>query len=146
MPTTAKLVSALCFGLLAALGASIYILMLPPHTPSGMLVPVSAGFGVVSGWIVMGRNVGKSYAQAAAIGLRTAVVIMLLVTLVFSVYQMLQRAMNMQYHGPMDAVLGTFALAVSDLQLLLDWNFLGTVALGAMVSGMIAEYANRRWS
>ncbi len=146
MPTTARLVAALAFALVAALSAVIYIRLLPTGTPTRMLVPVSAGFGVVTGWIVMGRNVGKSYAESAATGLRTAITILALVTLVFAVYQMLQRSMRMLYHGPVDAVLGVFALVLQDGQLMFDGDFVGVVTLGGMVAGMAAEYAHRRWS
>ena len=145
MPTTARLVAALAFALVAALAAVVYIQLLPRGTLTGMLIPVASGFGVVTGWIVMGRNVGHSYAEAAATGLRAAVIILFFVMLTFSIYEMIKRALAMLYQSPLDAVLGVFAIMFNYLQLMLDWNFLGTVALGGMIAGMAAEYADRRW-
>jgi hypothetical protein len=146
MPTAAKFVSAVAFALVAAILAQVYIPLLPEGTQTAMLTPVSAGLGLVIGWQVMGRNVGKPYTEAAATGIRTALTVVFFALLGFAIAEMLHRSTRMVYHGPMEAVLAVFSLCLDYGRLMLDRTFLICIAVGGVVGGLVAEFTGRRWS
>jgi hypothetical protein len=145
MPTAAKLVSAVLFALVAAYAAHIFIPILPEGTQTGWLRQVSAAIGFLVGWQVMGRNVGKAYAESAATGLRASITALFLTLLAFSVYTMILRSTKMLYDGPMEAILGVFDLMIYYGKMMGDRTFLGVLAVGGMISGLIAEFVGRRW-
>ena len=146
MPTAAKLVSAVLFALVAALAAQVYIPLLPDGTQTGLLIPVSAGIGLATGWLVMGGNVGRSYAEAVATGIRTSATILFFAVLGFAIYVMLMRSTKMLYDGPMEAVLAVFAIMLEYGKLMGDRSFIAVLALGGALGGLIAEFTGRRWS
>jgi hypothetical protein len=146
MPTTAKLVSGVMFALVAALAGYVYIPLLPEGTQTALLMPISAAIGFLCGWLVMGPNTGRSYAEAGATGLRTVVTTVFFATLGFAVYVMIMRSMRMLYHGPMDALLAVFAITLEYGHLMLDRTFLSVLAAGGILGGFLAEFAGRRWS
>ncbi len=146
MPTTAKLVSAIVFALVAALAAQVYIPLLPDGTQTGLLIPVCAGLGLAIGWMTMGSNVGRPYLESMATGIRTTVTILFAAVLVFAVYQMMLRSTRMLYDGPMEALLAVFAIMLEYGRLMGDRSFIGVLALGGILGGLLAEFTGRRWS
>ena len=145
MPTAAKLVAAVIFALLAAYGAAIYIPLLPEGTQTGWLIPGCAGLGLVSGWLVMGPNVGRPYAEAMATGFRTIVTAVFFAALLFAIYVMITRSMHMLYKGPMEALLAVFAIMLEYGRLMFDTTFIGVLAVGGMIGGIVSEFVGRRW-
>ena len=145
MPTAAKLVAAVLFALVAAAGAAIYIPLLPEGTRTGWLIPGCAGLGLISGWRVMGANVGRSYGEAIATGLRAIITALFFAVLLFAVYVMIMRSMHMLYKGPLEALLAVFAIMLEYGKRMVDRTFIGTLALGGAIGGVIAEFVGRRW-
>ena len=145
MPTAAKLVAAVLFALLAAAGAVLYIPLLPEGTQTGWLIPGGAGLGLICGWLVMGANVGRSYGEAVATGLRTIVTTVFFAVLLFAIYVMIMRSMHMLYKGPLEALLAVFAIMLEYGKRMVDRTFIGTLALGGAIGGVIAEFVGRRW-
>jgi hypothetical protein len=145
MPTAAKLVAAVLFALLAAAGAVVYIPLLPEGTQTGWLIPGCAGLGLISGWLVMGPNVGRSYAEAVATGFRAIITAVFFAVLLFAIYVMIIRSMHMLYKGPMEALLAVFAIMLEYGKLMLDRTFIGVLAAGAAIGGVISEFVGRRW-
>jgi hypothetical protein len=145
MPTAARLVAALVFAAVSLLAASIYIPLLPEGTQARWFPAVSAAIGALTGWLVMGRLVGRGSTAAMGFGVRTAVTTVFWVGLLFSVREMVLRSMNLRYDGPMEAVTGTFDIALEYGLLLLDPQLLAVLGLGGLLGGLAAELAARRW-
>jgi hypothetical protein len=145
MPTAAKLVAAVLFALVGALGAMVYIPLLPEGTRTGWLIQGCAGLGLVCGWMVMGANVGRSYAEAIATGFRTIITVVFFAVLLFAIYIMIRRSMNMMYDGPMEALLAVFAIMLEYGKLMVNKDFIAVLALGGALGGAISEFVGRRW-
>ena len=146
MPTAAKLVAAVLFAQIGAAGAYVYIPLLPVGTQTGWLIQGCAGLGLISGWMVMGANVGHNYAEAIATGFRTVATTVFFAMLLFAIYVMINRSMNMMYKGPMEALLAVFAIMLDYGRLMLSRDFLVVLAVGGTLGGVISEFAGRRWS
>lgn len=147
MPTAAKLVGAILFGCLGAVMALYAPAILPESMPHGALLPVSAAVAAVLGWMISGAAAGRgrSYAEGASTGVRTAVTATLVVLFAFSVVQMLKLAFRKLYDGPVEAVVGVFEEMVKLAPLLLDAGFIILLVAGGMVAGALTEAAGRRW-
>lgn len=145
MPTAAKLVSALLFGVIGYLAARAVIPAMPEGHSVGRLVPLSAGLGVVTGWLVMGGLVGRGLVAAAGQGLRTSVTLLFWVLVATAIVEMLRRALRKTYDDPMEAVVSVLELMLGNLLLAATPAVLGTLVLGGCVAGVLAELAHRRW-
>lgn len=146
MPTAAKLIAAVAFGVLGVLLALVYIPGLPEGSQIGWLRETSAVIGLLCGWFVMGRLTGRRYAESMSTGVRTSVTVVFWVLLVFSIYVMVQRSTKMLYDGPMEAVLAVFDLMLGYGRLMLNTEFISTILVGGLIGGAVSEYAGRRWS
>jgi len=145
VPTAAKLVAAVVFAAVAFLAGSVYIPLLPEGTQAGWFAAVCAGFGAVIGWMVMGGLAGRGTTAAMGHGVRTAVTIVFWTGLFFSIREMVLRSMNLRYDGPMEAVIGTFDIAIDYGRLLADPQLLAVLGLGGLAGGLVTEWASRRW-
>lgn len=145
MPTTAKLVSAIYFALLAWVVAELYMPGLPEGTQVGLLRPVASAVGAFTGWRVSGRLVGRGYVDAAGNGLRSVVSTAVMVTLIFSIYEMLRQSTRLRYDGVMEALLGAMSLFLDFARLMLTPQVLGVALIGGIIGGLIAEWVSRRW-
>ncbi len=146
LPTAAKLFSALGFATLGWLAAAVLGQSLPAGMVIGRVPEGAAVAGLVCGWHVMGPNVGRGYGAAVGTGLRTVVVMVALVLLGLSVWEMLEAAVRRHYPGPFEALMGMVQLALRYGAFLGDRAFLASLGLGAAVLGILAEVAGRRWS
>lgn len=147
MPTASKIVAAICFALFGAIAASVVKPALPEGTQFGYFLPISAIIGLLNGWWVMGRLTGNGYRNAMGSGVRTAITIVVWALLVFSIYEMVKRSMQVsRYDGPMEAVVAAFGLMLDYGRVLLTPPILGTFLLGGLIGGAITEWAGKRWS
>lgn len=146
MPTAAKLVAAVMFAAVGFLAAQAYVPSLPEGTQIGFLREICAGLGLVIGWFVMGRLVGKGYVEAVGFGIRTSVTLLFWAVLGFSIYEMILRSTKMMYDGPMEALLGVFDLVIYYGKMMGSPEFIGTLLIGGVLGGIAAEWAGRRWS
>jgi hypothetical protein len=144
MPTAAKLISALFFAALGWILADIYVPGLERGPNVGRLREICAGVGLVSGWMVMGKLVGDGVWLALGSGLRTAVTLAFFCFLGFSTYEMVMQSTKMVYEGPMEAVLGIFEIMVAYLAVAMTPGFVGTLVVGGMIGGWLAEATHRR--
>ncbi|RAZ87624.1 tellurite resistance protein TrgA [Cereibacter johrii] len=145
MPTAAKLVAALAFAALGYLGGRLFAGEVPEGTPTALFGPWGALAGLLCGWAISGARAGRGYWPALGTGVRTVVTGVFLALLGYSLYIMVLRAMRMLYDGPIEALLGVFALMLDQAQLLARPEIVGTLALGGMIAGSVTEWAGRRW-
>ena len=145
MPTAAKIVAAFCFAFFGAIAATAVKPVMPEGTQFGYFIPISAGIGLLNGWFLMGRLSGHGYRDAMGSGVRTAITIVIWALIVFSIYQMIIRSMQLRYDGPMEAVTAAFGIMLDYGRLLLDPAVLGTFLVGGLIGGAVTEWARKRW-
>lgn len=146
MPTAAKFIAAVAFGIVGWLAASYYIPLLPENTSTGFFREIVAGLGLVLGWLTLGPAVGKgNYADALSLGLRTSLLLVFWALLGFSTYYMVLRSTKMLYNDAGEAVLDVPILMLHYGKLMASAPFLGVLVVGGVLGGMAAEFAARRW-
>jgi hypothetical protein len=146
MPTAAKLVSAVIFAALAYLVADLYVPGMEGNPVVGYLRPGCALIGMLCGWMVMGRLVGKGMRAAMGSGFRTSATILFWCLLSFSIYEMVEKSTKKIYDGPMEALLAVFDIMVKYGSFAVTPEVLGTLAVGGMLGGVLAEWVSRRAS
>lgn len=146
MPTAPKLVSLIAFALLAYVAAIIYGNHLPEGMSLGFLPGYATAIGGLTGWFVMGRATGHGAVAAIGSGVRTAVLSVFWVLLLFSIYLMIRKSTHMMYDGPMEAVLGIFDFMLDYGRKMLAGDFISVVFFGGAIGGVLAEMAGKRWS
>ncbi len=145
MPTAAKLVAAIAFGMVAFTAAHVFIPSLPEGTQTKGFREVSAVIGVLCGWLVMGGLVGRGYYGAMGSGVRTSATIFFFVLLGFSIREMLKRSMQQIYDGPMEAVVAIFDVMLFYGKMMVTPQMPLALVLGGFLAGWAAEWAGRRW-
>ncbi len=145
MPTGAKLMAALSFGIVGWIVANAYVPTLPSGISVGLFRELVGLLGAIVGWKVMGRSVGKGYGAAIGSGWKTMIVLVFFALLFFSIREMVLLSMKMRYEGPMDAVLAVFELMLEQAQALLVPNVLASIVVGGAIAGVLTENASRRW-
>ncbi len=143
--TSGRLVAGICFALTGYLAA----VTLSPTLPASFRVvwfpEASALLGALVGWVVMGRHVGHGLRAAMRQGVGTAVWLFFWALLSFSIYEMLLRALEKRYRQPMEAVGGALEISLYFFKIAMSVEVLGTLLIGGLISGALAEIANRIW-
>ena len=145
MPTAAKLAGAVIFAIIGFLAVMLYLPHLPNPLPPGLLREYAAGLGLVVGWWVMGRAAGHGYTEAIGSGIRTSVILAFLALLFFAIQLMIKRSYKMMYDGPMEAVIGVFALMLEYSRAFLAVDILAWLFIGGAVGGLAVEWVRKRW-
>lgn len=147
MPTAAKLAAASLMALVAAATAEAFKPQMPAETAFGYFTAVCAAIGAFWGWWIAGARAGRGWQAAVAYGLQTAVAVLFWALVLFSLREMMLRALERRYRGPVDAVLGMFELG-AEYFLLFAQNVTAPaiLAAGGVVVALIASAVARRWS
>ena len=145
MPTAAKLFAAFAFTVVGFFAANVAIPHLPPGTVLGAFVPISALVGLVGGWRVLGPEAGHGWYLGAVSGIKTSALVVLGALFIFSTERMLTNAFRRAYDGPMDAVIGIFAVAIEYGTVLLKPDVLAVLIVGGVLSGVLSDWAARNW-
>jgi len=145
MPTISKLIAGFAFAAVAFFAAQAYIPTQPEGTQFGQFLPISAFIGLICGWMVMGQQAGKGYRVAIGGGVKTSVVIVVWALIVFCIVLMVRKAFKKRYDSPMEAIVDIFALALEQVQYMLNMPFLATLLVGGVIGGLVAEWSARRW-
>lgn len=145
MPTASKLAAALLFAVLGWITADLVKPLLEEGTPVGLFSPVAAGFGLLVGWVFVGRRIGSGQGGSVGIGLTGSVLLVFWVVLTFSGYEMTIRSMRLSYDGPIEALQGMFEQAVEYLWMAAVPNVIGALVIGGIVAGWLTGAVARRW-
>jgi hypothetical protein len=143
--TSGRLVAAICFAITAYMTALAFIPRLPDSYMVNLFPEASALLGAQVGWIVMGRHVGGGVREAMGRGISAAVWLLFWALISFSIREMLSRSLEKRYRQPMEAVNASFEIAIYFFKLVLSVEVLGTLLIGGLISGVLAEIANRIW-
>lgn len=144
MPTAAKLVSALMLSALGWVAAMFIVPLLPDGFVEGAFVPVTAFWGLVAGWTVMGKRLGGGYPHAVAHGL-TGVAFLVILALAFnSAWLMVENALMRRYQGPMDAMVGFFKFVLKNLGIMSVPEIIALLLVGGAIAGLSGEFVSHR--
>ncbi|MEE4120922.1 MAG: TrgA family protein [Paracoccaceae bacterium] len=145
MPTATRLFAFLGFAAMAFFATELYKPLLPEGTRMGMFTPLNMLVAGIAGWMVMGRLAGHGWPMALTSGLRTTAVALFYVLFIWSGIEMFDRATDMRYDGPVEALQQMVALAIAYVQLgLTDPQVPVAVVGGGILAGFLAEWASRQ--
>lgn len=145
MPTAARLAAALAFAAVGFFTAELYKPGLPPETQWGRFTAICALIGLLCGWFTMGRLAGRGTRASLGAGLRTAAVMLFYAMLLFSVYEMILRALRKRYGGVFEAIEGMFDLVLVYGAALLRPEPLAVLVGGGLLAGLFVEWVSRQW-
>jgi hypothetical protein len=111
----------------------------------GYFVPVNVVLGVLVGWISMGKRAGRGVSSAITNGVTGVFLLTLWALFLQACNEMVRLAMKNNYDGPFEAIAAIFQIGSEWGLILLTGPILGTMAVGAFVSGILTEYAWRTW-
>ncbi|ETW11815.1 hypothetical protein ATO8_16248 [Roseivivax marinus] len=146
MPTAAKLIAGLLLAALAYAVSEMIKTLLPSGTDFGMFSYVNAVVGFLCGWRVIGTRVGRGWSAAVSNGFTGVVAMVVWCLAIHSFAVMVERSFEKRYKGAIEAIGAAFELMAEYAVLLTDPAVLGTLLLGALVAGYVAEVTDRHWS
>ena len=146
MPTASKAAAGVWFAIVGFLAAEAYKPLMPPETQFGWFSVVCAVLGFLIGWWVLGPLAGRGRNAALGTGLRTSVTLLFWALVLFALREMILRSIDKRYSGPTQAVVGTLDIMLDHLRLMGDAVFLGTLAVGGLLGGLVVEWVARRWN
>ncbi|MGR3712571.1 MAG: TrgA family protein [Shimia sp.] len=143
MPTANKFVAALCLAFLGAIIAELVKPQLPEGSNPGSMTLISAGVGILVGWVIMGPKAPRGMpVNNGIVGVFGLVFFGLMV---FGSMEMLERALKRHYTEPIEALEQIVAIALEYGLYLTNATILVVMAIGAVVSGFLTNFAYRRW-
>ena len=145
MPTSARIVAAILFAIIAYLVSQQIKPLMPPETNFGWFVEVNSAMGFLIGWIFVGKRAGDTYAGALGYGLTGAVLLIVWGLFIHSFWEMIERSLRKQYKGPMEAVVSVFDLMFQNAFLLINPGVIGTLLGASMLSALVIEWMGRRF-
>ena len=145
MPDAARLIAAICIGVIAFAVSYLIMPLMPESTEFGSFVYINAILGIVTGWTIMGKRAGRGITAAINNGLGGALMLVLWGLFLHSCYQMFDRAMDNWYNNFFAAMAAIFQFMAEYALVLLDPMVLFTLAAGGVLSGLVTEYAWRTW-
>jgi hypothetical protein len=145
-PTAAKLVAALLFAALTWWVADLVRPLLPEQRPARWLNPISAGFGLVAGWRLVGAQAGQGYLAAVGRGW-TALAVVAIAGLVFwSGQEVMERVLDRFYRGPSAAFDALVRQVSENATILFSLGPVLAGVAGAALCGVVTEFVSRRAS
>jgi len=145
MPSAARLVAALCLGLLAFIVSGQIMPLMPEGTDFGYFTVVNIVIGAVTGWVVMGKRAGRGLTAAINNGLTGMASMVFWGLFVQGCNEMVRLAMRNRYDGPFEAVKAIFEIGFEYALVMIVPNILFTLLFGGILSGLLTDYAWKRW-
>lgn len=146
MPTAARLLAAVFFAALGWFASDLVKPLLPEGTQTGWLNETMAVIGALSGWTMAGARAGDGMRSGLGYGLTTSALIVFWGVLVFSGYEMLDLSLKNRFGGPMQAIKAMIGIAIDYVKLISTPEIIGTLVVGGLFGGWLAEWASKRWS
>jgi hypothetical protein len=149
MPTAPKLVAGFIFGFVAWFAASLiipHIHEVKPGTSVKWFGWICAAIGVLSGWVMSGRNAGAGLRAGLGYGLTTTALIVFWGLFIFAGNEAFERSIRKSYDGPIEAISDMIKLMIEYAQLMAKPDVLIWLVVGAVAGGIITELSARKWS
>ena len=145
MPTAARLVAGILRAILGWVLSDIVRPLMPEGTNFGWFNHVNAFIGLCVGWSVIGTRVGRGFVFAIKNGVTGTAVLILWAIVVQSCYEMFRLAMRNRYDGPMEALTSIFIIGSEFGIMIATPTFFAVAVAGALVTGILADEAGKRW-
>ncbi|MEP1538175.1 MAG: TrgA family protein [Paracoccaceae bacterium] len=145
MPSAANLVAGICLALVAFVVSGMIPSLLPEGTDMGYFTLVNVVLGFVVGWKTIGSRMGRDTTTAITVGLTGAVVLVFWGLFVQACNEMTRLAMRNRYDNAFEALIAIFELMTEWFLIMLTVPVLSTLAIGGILSGIMAESAAKRW-
>lgn len=143
MTTSNKLIAAICLAFIGGLVAEFVKPQMPEGSNPGQMTLICAAIGLVVGWRVMGRRAGRiGSLELGIVGVASLVFWGLAM---FGIIEMLRLAMRRRLEEPVEAMERVVTVALEYGLYLTHPSILITLAVGAVVSGYVTNFAARRW-
>lgn len=145
MPTAARLVAAILLAILGWVLSDVVRPLMPEGTDFGWFNFVNSFIGLCVGWTVIGTRVGRGFVSSINNGVTGAAVLVLWCIFVHSCYEMFRLAMRNRYDGPMEALTSIFLIGSEFGIMIATPTFFAVAVAGALVTGIAADAAGKRW-
>lgn len=145
MPTAARLAAAICLGFLGYILSEQVRRLMPDGTDFGYFNVVNVVLGILAGWFVMGRRVGRGVVHGINNGVAGVFVLLLWGIAVQACYEMFRLAMRNRYDGAIEALLAIIEIGAEYAVLLATVPIALICVAGALIAGLGAEYAAKTW-
>ncbi|UWR23896.1 TrgA family protein [Sulfitobacter sp. S190] len=145
MPTAAKLVAAVLLAVLAYILSELVRPLMPEGTAFGNFNYVNMAIGALTGWFIMGRRSGRGLVHGINNGLTGTAVMMLWALGWHAAYEMFRQAMRNRFDGPMEALTEIFLIASDNAVTIATVSVLGTAVIGAVIAGVLTDFAAKTW-
>lgn len=146
MPTAAKAVAALSLGATGFILSGLVKDQMPEITNWGWFTIVNVALGAISGWVMIGNRVGKGINFVISAGLSASVMMVAWALFIQSGNEALRLALRRRFDGLFEFLAGLFEQMLEWGAMLLSVEFLLVMLLGGIISGVLAEIANRHWN
>ncbi len=146
MPTAAKLVAAAFFAILAWFAAELVKFHLPESTRMGLMSYIAGFFGLLTGWVFMGRRAGDTMTFALSYGFSASVILSFWSVFYFAFETMIHRSLDKRYKGATDALMGMVDLMREYGVYLFKWDVLIVLVVGGFIGGWLTEKTARKWA
>lgn len=150
MPDAARLVAAVCLAVVAYFLSGLVMELYEKHIDTtdyhfGWFIPVNIVIGIFVGWQSMGKRAGRGVSNAITNGVTGVFLLVLLGLGVHSANQMVGLAMKNRYDGAFEAIAAIFEIGAEWGVMILTAPVLILLVAGAVISGLLTEYAWRTW-
>ena len=145
MPSAANLVAALCLGALGYYVSGFVPPLLPEGTDMGAFFLVNLVIGALVGWFTIGRRTGRGWVPGINAGFTGVVMFVLWALFVQSCNEMTRLAMRNRYDNAFEAIVAIFEIGAEWGWMILTAPILTTLAIGGVITGLLAEFAAQRW-
>ena len=119
--------------------------LLPEGTDMGYFNYVNALIGFLVGWRVVGSRTGRGWVPGINAGVTGAVMLVFWALFVQSCNEMTRLAMRNRYDSAFEALVAIFEIGTEWFLMILTVPILSSLAIGAIVVGLIAEMAAQRY-
>lgn len=144
MPTAGRLVAAILLGGLAYFCATLVIAIWPVDYNFGWFKEFSGLVGVVMGWRVIGKRLGRGIMPGVGAGLTGLGAMLFWLFLLLSFNEMIGRSLDLRYSGPFEALNGMFEISYEWFLNINNPRLWAILVVGSMVVGLIAELFTRK--
>lgn len=147
MPTSAKLIAAICFALTAFIAASLFntgevgVIGLSDY----MVIGASA-IGAICGWFVLGDKAGYGGFDSVFKGITAAITSLMIICILFGLNKFAVGLTNGSFGHPMDAVVSWVRFSILLFTQTFNVPVWTVIILGGALSGRITGMVNARWS
>jgi len=146
MPTGARLMAAISLAVLAFILSGMVVPLMPESTDFGYFLPLNIVLGLLVGWSVMGRRAGRGITAAINNGLAGVFVLMLWAIFLQAANEMVRLALRNRYDDPFEAIVAVFQIGAEFGVMIATVPMAVALVVGAVISGLLTEFAYNRWS